>query len=259
MSSALIHFSTSSSWRLRGIGFVQPRAACMARMMFSRIVSSSTSPSVLRFSGQNASPAAIATRGFLTGAVGHHAALVGVIGAEEQAGELGATGAQQAGQAHHLALVDGEIERGDRALAPRLLGACHRGRRSRRSASAGAPRAPPASPASWPSIFDTSSPWESSAVAHSPTRLPLRSTVMRSDDRVDLVEEVADEDDRHPLLLELAHDREQLLDLALIERGGRLVEDQHARVDVDGAGDRDHLLDRERVRRRAARRRRGRG
>ena len=38
----------------------------------------------------------------------------------------------------------------------------------------------------------------------------------------------------------------------LVEAGGRLVEDEHPRVDVDRAGDRDHLLDGERVRATAA-------
>ena len=54
------------------IFFVHPRAAWSARMMFSRIVSSSTRPSVLRFSGQNATPSPIATRGFLTGPAWRH-------------------------------------------------------------------------------------------------------------------------------------------------------------------------------------------
>jgi hypothetical protein len=58
-----MYLATSSSWRRRGIGRSQPRAACMARMMFSRTVSSPTNPSVRRFSEQNAMSWPIAAPG----------------------------------------------------------------------------------------------------------------------------------------------------------------------------------------------------
>ena len=77
-----------------GCGRAQPRAACRARMMFSRTVRSATRPSVLRFSEQNAMPCAdgvargCAARPALP-SIGDLAA-VGAVGAEQQPGELGA-------------------------------------------------------------------------------------------------------------------------------------------------------------------------
>ena len=41
--------------------------------------------------------------------------------------------------------------------------------------------------------------------------------------------------------------REQLLDLAAVEAGGRLVEDEHLRVEHHRAADGDELLDRDGV------------
>ena len=48
-------------------------------------------------------------------------------------------------------------------------------------------------------------------------------------DLVDLIEKMRDEDDADAAQRELAHDREQDLDLVAIEARGRLVEDQHPR------------------------------
>ena len=67
-------------------------------------------------------------------------------------------------------------------------------------------------------------------------------------DAVHLVEEVGDEqhgDARRPHPLD---DLEQLVDLAGVEARRRLVEDQHLGVDLHGPGDRDELLDGDRVR-----------
>ena len=50
-----------------------------------------------------------------------------------------------------------------------------------------------------------------------------------------------------PRSVELAHDREEDLDLVTIEARGRLVEDQHACRLVDGARDRGDVLDRDRI------------
>ena len=66
-------------------------------------------------------------------------------------------------------------------------------------------------------------------------------------DLVHLVEEVRDEEDRDALLLQRADDAEELGDLVGVEARGRLVEDEHLRLHVDRAGDRDELLHRERV------------
>ena len=69
---------------------------------------------------------------------------VGAVGAVEQAGELGAAGAEQAGEPDDLARVDVEVERLDRALAPeadRLHVRAAR-RPARRPSASGPPRAP---------------------------------------------------------------------------------------------------------------------
>ena len=57
---------------------------------------------------------------------------VGGVGAEEQPGELGAAGAQQAREADHLALVQLEVGRLERALAPDAERLEHRRSRTRR-------------------------------------------------------------------------------------------------------------------------------
>ena len=57
-----------------------------------------------------------------------------------------------------------------------------------------------------------------------------------------LVEAVRDEQHGRAVLLQRAHDGEQPLDLGPGERGGRLVHDQHARVEAQRLGDLDDLL-----------------
>ena len=62
-------------------------------------------------------------------------------------------------------------------------------------------------------------------------------------DLVNLIEEMADEDDAHAARAQLPNHGEQHLHLVGIETGRWLVEHQHLAGDIDGAGDRDHLLD----------------
>ena len=62
----------------------------------------------------------------------------------------------------------------------------------------------------------------------------------------DLFEVVRDEDHRDALRLQLAHDREQMLGFGGRERGGRLVEDQNARIERERLADLDELLLRDR-------------
>ena len=57
---------------------------------------------------------------------------------------------------------------------------------------------------------------------------------------------MGDEDDADAPRLQAPHGHEQLLHLACVEAGGRLVENQDARGKVDGAGDGDDLLHRHR-------------
>jgi hypothetical protein len=61
-------------------------------------------------------------------------------------------------------------------------------------------------------------------------------------DLVELVEVVANVDDADVLVAQLPDDLEELLHLARLEGGGRLVHDDHPGVERDGPGDRDHLL-----------------
>ena len=66
-------------------------------------------------------------------------------------------------------------------------------------------------------------------------------------DLVHLLEEVAHEQDGHACGPQLADDGEQLLDLAPVQAGRGLVEDQDPGVEHHGATDRDQLLDGQRV------------
>ena len=95
-----------------------------------------------------------------------------------------------------------------------------------------------------------------------PTTSPgvVSATFMRRDvlavaqhgDAVAIVEDLRhamrDVDDRDALGGQRAHDLEQDLRLALGQRGGRLVEDQHAAVERQRLGDLDQLLLRDRER-----------
>ena len=185
MSSAAIHWSTSSSCFLRGIGRVQPRAACSARMMFSRTVSSSTSPSVRRFSGQNATPCAVAARGLRI-----ETGLPSIV--------ISPASARSAPNSRRASSVRPEPSR---PASPTTSPRC-----SARSNGAIAPLRPTALASSTgvvassessavrgffssassvlssrPSILETSSTRLSSVVVHSPTSRPLRRTVIRSE------------------------------------------------------------------------------
>src|SRR3954466_207617 len=76
---------------------------------------------------------------------------------------------------------------------------------------------------------------------HLPDRLPVpddRDPVAQGGD---LLQVMRDEDDPDPVLAQLAHDREELVDLLGGEHGRRLVHDQHARVQAQRLGDLDHL------------------
>src|SRR5262249_49408075 len=61
-------------------------------------------------------------------------------------------------------------------------------------------------------------------------------------DREDLLEPVRDVDARDAALAEVTENVEEDLDLLIAQRGGRLVEDQHARVLGEGFHDLDELL-----------------
>ena len=61
-------------------------------------------------------------------------------------------------------------------------------------------------------------------------------------DAADLADPMGDVDDARAVPLDLLDQAEQLVGLALGERGGRLVEDQHRELRAERLGDLDHLL-----------------
>ena len=56
---------------------------------------------------------------------------------------------------------------------------------------------------------------------------------------------MGDEDDAHALGAQAAHDGEEVGDFFFVEAGGGFVEDEEAGGAIEGAGDRDHLLERD--------------
>lgn len=64
---------------------------------------------------------------------------------------------------------------------------------------------------------------------------------------IDLLQKVGDEDDAEPARLEAPDNAEQHRHLMRIEARRRLVEDQHLAGEIDGSGNGNHLLDRDRI------------
>ena len=174
--------------------------------------------------------------GLLDGAAGD------VVGAEDGAHALGATGAEKTGEARDLALLDVEVEGVDGGVAleagrlvDHLVGvgagvglvvALDVGHVVHLLAEHGGDEVDARH------LLDLVLA-DQLAVAHDGDAVA---------DLIDLVEEVRDEDDADAAVLELAHHAEELLDLGLVERRGGLVEDEDLAVHVHGARDGDHLL-----------------
>ena len=66
-------------------------------------------------------------------------------------------------------------------------------------------------------------------------------------DRVDLLEKMRDKDDAHASGLQVPHQREEHFDFLVVQRRGRLIQDQDLALGVYRAGDGDHLLNGERA------------
>ena len=163
---------------------------------------------------------------------------VGVVAqAEDRLEQFGAAGAQQAGDAEHLALMQGEGDavqtvghrevpdlEHDGCLGAVVLGAC-----------AGAALASP---------LMSSATWSELMLATScvPISLPSRSTVRRVGDERDLLHAVRDVDDGHAGRGKPADQRQQRVDLVGVQRAGGFVEDEHLRFVDERLGDLDHLL-----------------
>ena len=164
-----------------------------------------------------------------------------MVRAENRADGLAAAGAEQAREAVDLALADGEVER------------AHTGR-------AGKPGGLIDDLCVLQCVFrafglDPGQIVELLAehLGHELHARQLRDLVFADElavaqdrdavaDGVDLLEEVRDEDDADAAGLEVQHELKELFDLLLVQRGRRLVENEHLALHIDRAGDGDHLL-----------------
>ena len=252
MSSALRYCSTSLVRVACGIGRSQPRDACSASSMLSATVRSPTTPSALRSSLEKAILRSIACRGLRSLRRSERIddlAGVGGVGAEEQARELGASGAEQAGEPDHLAVVQLEVGRLERALAAHAERLEHR-------------RPGLVAPVRALTLRSSRSSDLELAADHQLDQLelgglgdhPLLDQLAVAQDRhpvgdlVDLVEEVRDEDDRDALVAQACaspRTASATSSASRLEVGSSRI--STARLDVDGAGDGDQLLDRDRV------------
>ena len=123
--SASMYSATTASRSALRILRRQPRRAWMPSTMFSATVRSETMPSARRSSEENAMRCSMAWRGspIRPGSpLTEIDAGVGPVGPVEQAGELGATGAQQSGQAHDLPVEHLEVGRLEHPPAPDVRG-----------------------------------------------------------------------------------------------------------------------------------------
>ncbi len=194
-------------------------------------------PSCLRSSGHMPRPWRIACAGRVEShrlAVDAQLAAVAAVQAEQQARQLGAPRAEQAADADDLAAAQRSRSTGfswPRRPKPRASSTRCAGRRRGRVSSR-----PAAALSSRPTIAVISAAGGSSAARYSPTRSPLRSTVMRSEiayiwSRKWVTNRIA-----MPSPRSWRSTREQALDLLLVQAGGRLVEDQHLGLDARARG-----------------------
>ena len=206
-------------------------------------------PSARRSSEENAMRCPMACRGEVSLArLAVHLDVpgVGVVGAVDQPDQLGAPGAQEPGDADHLAVVDVEVGRCEDAPATdpgrpedrcggAVDGALRAGRDGLELVEHAADHLGDQVGAG--QVFGAVLADELAVAQH-------RDAV---GDLVDLVQEVADEQDGDALVAQVPDDREQPVDLVAVQARRRLVEDQHPGVEDHRPADRDQLLDRDRV------------
>ena len=216
-------------------------------MMFSRTVSSLNTPSALRSSGQKATPRWSERLGEadVTGSpADRELSGIGLDRAENQLGDLGAAGPEQSRKSDDFAGAQGEIERRHDATPSQPLGDQDRLFLAVDSPS---PRAASVRSSSRPSI---------SGIIFARRKLGDRSAADKAavaqhrdavGDFVHLIDEMGDEDDGDAVRLEVAHDLEEERRLVGVEARRRLVEHQHPCVVLERAGDRDELLDGDRI------------
>ena len=129
-SRAFMYSATTASCSLRRMRRIHPRRAWMPSTMFCATVRSPMTPSPRRSSDENTMRLSIARagRGHPDGlAVDLDLPGVGAVGAVQQPHEFGAPGAEQAGDADDLALVDVDVGGLEHAAAPDAGRAQHRG------------------------------------------------------------------------------------------------------------------------------------
>ncbi len=171
---------------------------------------------------------------------------VRAVGAVQQAHEFGAARAEQAGDADHLALVDVDVGRLEHAATADAGGPQHRGAGAVDLAGGHRRDGGELVELTADHLGDEGLAGEVCGDVFA-DELAVAQDRDAVGDLVDLIEEVTDEEDRHPAVAEVAHDAEELLDLAAVKARGRLVEDEHLGVEHHGAADGDELLDRDGV------------
>ena len=163
-------------------------------------------------------------------------AAVDLVGAEYGARHLGAAGAHQSGEAQDLALAQREADVADFRAAAEVLHFEH---------------------GLGPGVIRDRRPFVRQRAAdhhgddlfhrrrlggHGVDIFAVAHDRHAVGDALQLVHLVRDVDDADALRLEPANDREELVDLGVVQRRGRLVHDQHARAVGQRLGDLDHLL-----------------
>ena len=208
-------------------------------VMFSSTGSGRISPCVLRSSGTSANPAAMAARGLLQrDRLSGHADVAADpdVDPEERQQQVALALALQTGEPQDFAAVDRERDVAQ-AVAPtqrahlqqRLLDLRAQGTRRKRL-----PQRAPDHQAHDLVVAGRGH-------VDGPDVLAVAEDGGAVAQLAHLVHAVRDEDHRHALLAQPAHDGEDLLHLAPVERGGRLVEDQHPRLAAQRLGDLDQL------------------
>ncbi len=196
----------------------------MARVAFSRTLRMSTRPSRLRSSGAKPMPCAMAALGECRSSSWPSTRTApGGLGqlAEDDLGQLGATGAHEPGEAHDLAGMDLERD----APVP-VADGCRGPRSTTRSVADG--RRWKTSPRSRPTMLRTISSSVRPAASRDRHEAPVAQDGHAVGQPQDLVQAVAHVDDGHALRAQPPHEREEALDLLVGQRGGRLVEGQDA-------------------------------
>lgn len=184
MPSRAMYVSASSRCRARPISRHQPRRACSARMMFSRIDSAATMPSFLRSSGQYAMPLRTASCGDASRVRAPSISIAPVSARSAANASCAVSVRPEPSSPASPTISPGRTSRSSGLIIPRRPTCCI----DRNGSASPAVRSTAAAPAcsvsdirSRPVIFATSTSTGKSRARYSPSRSPLRITVIRSD------------------------------------------------------------------------------